>query len=129
MYICSVTNRTANHIRKTLRRASLASPERLACKNEGKVDKALFSCESCKYYYYEGKSQNNLKLLKKKYPRKVRQGKIQIDHIDPVVPLNKKTADLSWNEFIERLFCDRNNLQRLCEKCHTKKSTQENKSR
>src|SRR3972149_9752532 len=50
---------------------------------------------------------------------------VQVDHIAPVV------ADtfIDWNTFIERLFCEADNLQVLCTECHKKKSLQEKQKR
>jgi 5-methylcytosine-specific restriction endonuclease McrA len=42
--------------------------------------------------------------------------KIQVDHIIPI----GKCA--SWDEFIEKLFCEKDNLQVLCIPCHKIKS-------
>lgn len=50
---------------------------------------------------------------------------IEIDHIDPVVPLEGFPAHLDmWQRiflFLRRLWCDKSNLQRLCIVCHQKK--------
>lgn len=43
---------------------------------------------------------------------------VQVDHIEEVV-LDKFTT---WDEFIERLFCNSDNLQVLCIPCHKKKT-------
>lgn len=51
---------------------------------------------------------------------------IQVDHIEPVVPLNIPSKHLSYNTLIERLFCDESNLQILCKVHHKEKSQQEN---
>ena len=52
---------------------------------------------------------------------------VQVDHIRPVVePLD---GFISWDVFIERLFCDASNLQILCTDCHKKKSAEERKQR
>lgn len=48
---------------------------------------------------------------------------VQVDHIEPVVDPNK--GFISWDVFIERLFCERNNLQVLCKTCHLAKSNLE----
>ena len=51
------------------------------------------------------------------------QTNIQVDHISPVVdPL---IGFVSWDEFITRLFCSRENLQVLCSDCHLKKTKAE----
>lgn len=51
------------------------------------------------------------------------QKHIQVDHIEPI------GKSLSWDEYIEKLFCEAINLQVLCLKCHkikTKKEKLEN---
>ena len=52
---------------------------------------------------------------------------IQVDHIDPVEPIDRKVTD--WNEHIKRLFCEVSNLQVLCKPCHLIKSIEENANR
>lgn len=51
---------------------------------------------------------------------------VQIDHIDPVVPV---TGFTTWDSFIERLFCEKEGLQVLCKDCHKKKTVAEKKLR
>lgn len=36
---------------------------------------------------------------------------------------------MSWDTIVERIFCEPENLQVLCSKCHTKKSQKENRER
>lgn len=50
-----------------------------------------------------------------------------VDHIDPVVPIGRQLS--SWDEYIERLFCDVSNLQILCSPCHDIKTKSENAKR
>lgn len=45
---------------------------------------------------------------------------VQVDHIEPI------GKDLDWNTFIERLFCEKENLQVLCKPCHKEKTKREN---
>lgn len=54
---------------------------------------------------------------------------IQIDHRDPVIPLNIPSKHFSYDSIAERLFCDEENLQILCRVCHTEKSQIENSIR
>lgn len=52
--------------------------------------------------------------------------KIAIDHIDPVVPpAGFPTHFDMWDRitmFLKRLWCDKSNLQRICDDCHDKKT-------
>ena len=51
---------------------------------------------------------------------------INVDHIIPAGSLNTST-DLP--QFVERLFCEQDNLQVLCEACHDKKTLKEKQSK
>lgn len=52
---------------------------------------------------------------------------VQVDHVEPVV--DPKQGFTSWDNYIERLFCPKENLQVLCKTCHSKKSEKEKKVR
>ncbi len=45
---------------------------------------------------------------------------VQVDHTIPVV--DPKVGFISWDEFIARLFCSKENLQVLCTQCHDLKT-------
>lgn len=51
---------------------------------------------------------------------------VEVDHLNPVVP---ETGFVSWDNVIERLFCNEEGMQVLCLACHKKKSKEENKRR
>ena len=51
---------------------------------------------------------------------------INVDHIIPAGSLNT-AQDLP--QFVERLFCEQDNLQVLCEACHDKKTLKEKQSK
>ena len=53
--------------------------------------------------------------------------KLAIDHVDPVISVDDGFQD--WNIFIARLWCDKSNLQRICDTCHNKKTQEERISR
>lgn len=56
--------------------------------------------------------------------------KVAVDHIEPVVPVNKTVQDLDYNELVERIFCDKDKLQVLCvDGCHKAKTVSERKIR
>ena len=54
---------------------------------------------------------------KKDFPRTG----VEVDHILPVV----EGEFVDWNTYIERLFCEGENLQVLCVPCHKKKTLKE----
>lgn len=47
---------------------------------------------------------------------------IQVDHKDPIIPL---TGFTTWDEVIDRMFCEKENLQVLCVDCHKIKTAGE----
>lgn len=48
---------------------------------------------------------------------------VQVDHFLPVV--DPATGFVTWDIYIDRLFCERTNLQVLCTKCHKLKTKKE----
>ncbi len=72
-------------------------------------------------------------LCKDLYPGKF----VQVDHVDPAVPLGVKEEDMTPNDLVSGIFCDPSNLQVLCStpikslpkgsrSCHAKKTNKEN---
>jgi len=63
----------------------------------------------------------------KEIPATVKEGRKRVnnkfvDHIEPAVPV---TGWTTWDDYIERLFCEIENLQLLCKECHDLKSKEE----
>lgn len=54
---------------------------------------------------------------------------VQVDHKDPLVPITQTLEDMSWDDVVDRLWCDAANLQLLCKPCHKTKTKEENKAR
>lgn len=48
---------------------------------------------------------------------------VQVDHVSPVV--DPTTGFVSWDVYIDRMFCERSNLQVLCTTCHKEKTAKE----
>lgn len=53
----------------------------------------------------------------------VGSSKISVDHIEPVVSVDEGFID--WNAFVARLWCSKENLQRICDTCHDAKTYKE----
>ena len=49
--------------------------------------------------------------------------KMAVDHKIPVISVEDGFID--WNTFVERLFCAKENLQRICDPCHDEKTLKE----
>ena len=52
---------------------------------------------------------------------------VQVDHILPVV--DPEVGFTTWDEYLSRLFCPKDNLQVLCIECHNAKSTLEKETK
>ena len=52
---------------------------------------------------------------------------IQVDHVEPVVDPFK--GFISWDVYIDRMFCVVENLQALCKVCHKRKTADERRAR
>ena len=48
------------------------------------------------------------------------QKDVQVDHIKPVI--DPKKGFVSWDTYIDRMFCEGKNLQVLCKVCHAEKT-------
>ena len=52
---------------------------------------------------------------------------VQVDHIEPVVAPSEGFKD--WWTYMNRLYCEKENLQVLCKPCHKEKTNAERKER
>lgn len=109
-------------IKKHLRRLSYQRKEYSQAKNRAKVDKAVFKCESCKQLMYDGKSQKSFDNLKEKYDTIIWEVP-ELDHNVPVV--EPKRGFVTWDEYLDRLFCGPDDLTVMCKSCHKKVSKEE----
>lgn len=53
----------------------------------------------------------------------------QVDHMDPLVPIESTLENMDWNTLIDRAWCEANRLQILDKQCHNVKTKAENKLR
>lgn len=89
------------YIKASLRRAWGRSKQRYAALNAAKVSYGVYECAECKS---DTKRKN-----------------IDVDH---VVPIGKF---VTFDQFIERLFCNSSGLRVLCKACHKVKTASDKK--
>ena len=99
-----------SYLRGVLRKAFLQAPIKTEVLRRAKVGQSgkvfLYACATCSAI--------------------TTRKECQIDHLIPVTPLRGWD---DWNGFIERMFCDTDNLQVLCKPCHRAKTLEENVER
>jgi len=83
-----------------LRRASLKWPARQEILAASRVERGVYKCAMCN------------SLFKKE--------QVHVDHIHPVIPINGTFT--TFDDYIERLFCESSELQVICGTCHNLKS-------
>ena len=64
----------------------------------------------------------------KKVPASIKDGRkrvknVVVDHIEPII--DPTVGFTTWDECIERMFCEADNLQVMCKACHDIKSFEE----
>lgn len=84
------------------------------CTKRAHVARGLYKCDGC------GDEVPPTTTCPEK---RVRVKNIFVDHIVPIV--DPAVGFVSWDMIIERMFCDSDNLQLLCLKCHKTKSQEE----
>lgn len=85
------------------------------CQKKAHVARGLYMCAGCR------------KAVPPTLPPQREGGRrvsnIAVDHIDPIV--DPSTGFTSWDDYIERLFCEESGLQLLCRTCHMQKTAEE----
>lgn len=57
------------------------------------------------------------------------QYQAEVDHIIPIVPVDKSLEEMTWDEIVNRIFCEKINLEVKDKICHAVKTKRENKAR
>lgn len=103
-----------NFVKNQLRSATRKWAPIQQCKKVNKVGYGEYKCECCRdvvpptiFDPDKGKRVTN----------------VFVDHIRPVV--DPEVGFISWDSFINGLFCEADNLQLLCRKCHDLKTREE----
>lgn len=105
--------RYQSFVKSALRAASRRWPPKFETLNDSYVDRRTnvktgrpakhFQCNTCKLLYPASE--------------------VQVDHIEPII--DPTTGFISWDLVIERMFCEKDNLQVLCIECHKIKTNAE----
>lgn len=82
----------------------------------------MHQCPLCSQIIYTGK--RSIETIQVDYPDAI-AGRMDVDHIDPVIPVEDSGKDKDWNKIINRLFCEEDNVQSICWLCHKSKSLAE----
>jgi 5-methylcytosine-specific restriction endonuclease McrA len=110
--------KTRNH--GTMTESAFWSFIRSALRQKSRFWKPVLACKAAAKRVYRGPNKRQkFEYLCAGCGKWYQEKKINVDHIIPAGSLNC-AADLPG--FVERLFCEVNNLQVLCEKCHDKKT-------
>ncbi len=54
---------------------------------------------------------------------------IEVDHVLPIVPIDKALEDLDWDALVNNVWCEIGNLRPTCKSCHSAKTKAENAER
>lgn len=101
-------------IRNQLRGATRKWQPIQQAKKDAQVSRGVYKCAGC---------GENVPVTVKNGRKRVQN--IFVDHIDPIV--DPDVGFVSFDVFIDRMFCEKDNLQVLCGECHDKKSLEERK--
>lgn len=106
--------RYRSFIKSALRSATVRWAPIQECKKLARVARGLYECAEC---------GDHVPPTVKDEEKRKRVNNIYVDHIDPII--SPETGFVSWDETIERMFCEIDNLALLCKKCHDIKSQEE----
>lgn len=107
-------------IKSTLRKASMRWGPVNRVKSKARVERGFYRCTQCNAVV----PATAVVTLKNGKTKRVKN--IAVDHIIPVVPVEGFD---SWDNVIDRLFCDEDGLQLLCRECHDEKCKEETHER
>lgn len=84
-------------------------------KSKARLRRGFYLCAGCK--------QEVPATLPPKPGNKRRINNAVVDHIDPVIDPSKGFT--TWDDVIEKMFCEEEGLQLLCHACHAEKTASE----
>ncbi len=114
--------RFRSFIRGGLRSISMRWPPKNEVKKNARIERGLYLCAGYKTRPHEVPTS-----LPPLPGNKRRINNSVVDHIQPVV--DPSVGFVDWNTLIERLFCEEDGFQLLCNECHKHKTADERKVR
>ena len=105
-------------INSALRKASMKWPPKNNVKKEARVERGIYMCVGYNVPPHKVKAS-----LPPKPGNKRRINNAVVDHIQPII--DPVTGFKSWDDTIDRMFCESDNLQVLCHDCHKHKTQDE----
>jgi len=81
-------------------------------KREARVSRGIYKCAQCKEHVPATKVVNGK-----------RQHNVAVDHIKPII--DPEVGFTSWDDVIEGMFCEKDNLQLVCKLCHDRITAEE----
>jgi hypothetical protein len=105
-----------------LRKLTKQWPPILKAKKKTKIGPELHQCPLCDQIIYTGK--RSIELIQIEHPTAI-AGRMDADHIQPVVAVEDSGKEKDWNKIISRMFCEEDNVQNICWICHKSKSLEE----
>ncbi len=114
--------RFRSFIRGGLRSISMRWPPKHEVKRAARVSRGVYTCSG-----YKRSSHNVPVSLPPARGNKRRINNCVVDHIHPVV--DPDSGFVSWDELINRLFCEAEDMQVLCHDCHKDKTADERSRR
>jgi hypothetical protein len=98
-------------IKGGLRKLSQRWPPKHEVMKKARIERGVYKCVGYKKRWHKVRHKDG----------------VFVDHIIPVI--DPKKGFVSWDDTIERLFCEEEGLQVLCKECHDRKTADERKKR
>ena len=101
-------------IKNNLRQASRKWAPINDCLKKARIKKGWYKCEGC---------GAEVPTTIREEGSRTRVKNVFVDHIEPII--DPEVGFTTWDDCIERMFCELDNLQLLCKTCHDEKTAEE----
>ena len=118
-------SRYRSFIISALRKATSRWGPKCEALRKARIERGVYVCASCGNRMGATTWTKYKSGAKKGQPKKVKDA--IVDHITPVV--DPHVGFTTWDEYIERMFCEIDNFQVICHACHEEKCAEERRIR